>query len=185
MFFLFILVVASAAANLLLRISSLHVSIKMHDSLLSKIIRAPLDFFESTPIGRILSRFSGDIETVDKVLVQCLSDFVWCLFEVFSIILTISITSPEFLLVIWPIGLMYYLLQRYYITTGRQIKRLESISKSPIFSQIGETLQGVAVIRAFNAQERYKICLILPVHFTVPKVKANSVTSHIASIVNY
>ena len=79
--------------------------------------------------------------------------WISCFFAVFSTFLVISYTTPIFL---GPIAIImggYYFVQRVYVATSRQLKRLESVSKSPIYSHFGETLNGVATIRAFNLQE--------------------------------
>lgn len=67
----------------------------------------------------------------------------------------ISYTTPIFMAVVLPIGLLYYFIQRFYVATSRQLKRLESVSRSPIYSHFGETITGVQAIRAFGEQDRF------------------------------
>lgn len=69
--------------------------------------------------------------------------------------MVISYTSPIFVSVVLPIGVLYYFIQRFYVATSRQLKRLESVSRSPIYSHFGETVTGVSAIRAFGQQERF------------------------------
>ncbi|XP_018568571.1 multidrug resistance-associated protein 1 isoform X2 [Anoplophora glabripennis] len=127
----------------------------LHQLLTSGVFRSPMTFFDTTPLGRILSRFSKDIEVVDNSLPWYVSDGVYCFFEVIGTIAVISYTTPLFMLVIVPIGLLYYFIQRFYVATSRQLKRLESVSRSPIYSHFGETVTGVQAIRAYGQQERF------------------------------
>lgn len=69
-------------------------------------------------------------------------------------LVVISIATPIFMAAILPIGLLYYFTQRFYVATSRQLKRLESVSRSPIYSHFGETIQGAQTIRAYNVQKR-------------------------------
>lgn len=74
--------------------------------------------------------------------------------KVVATLVVISISTPIFMTVILPIGLLYYFVQRFYVATSRQLKRLESVSRSPIYSHFGETLTGAPTIRAYNVQNR-------------------------------
>lgn len=69
-------------------------------------------------------------------------------------LVVISIATPIFAAVIVPIGLVYYFVQRFYVATSRQLKRLESVSRSPIYSHFGETVTGATTIRAYQVQDR-------------------------------
>ena len=100
-------------------------------------------------------RFSADIDTVDQTIPFELTDFSYCFFEVLGVIAVISYSTPLFLTVFLPIFAVYFVVQRYYIATSRQLKRLESIKKSPIFSHFTESVSGAATIRAFEQQSRF------------------------------
>lgn len=71
-----------------------------------------------------------------------------------SILIVISLSTYEFVAVIIPIGFVYYFVQRFYVATSRQLQRLESASRSPIYSYFGESIQGASIIRAYNVQQR-------------------------------
>ncbi|KAJ2942611.1 hypothetical protein O0L34_g11142 [Tuta absoluta] len=127
----------------------------LHEQLLGSVLKTPLQFFEKTPIGRILSRFSKDIDVLDTLLPQQSADVIYCLFEVLGTLFVISLSTPIFMAVILPIGVVYYLIQRFYVATSRQLKRLESVSRSPIYSHFGESITGASTIRAYGVTQRF------------------------------
>ncbi|XP_040163166.1 multidrug resistance-associated protein 1 isoform X8 [Anopheles arabiensis] len=128
---------------------------RMHATLLQAVLRLPLAFFDITPTGRILGRFSKDIDVMDNELPDTVLSISYCFYEVVATLVVISISTPIFAAVIVPIGILYYAVQRFYVATSRQLKRLESVSRSPIYSHFGETIQGVQTIRAYSVQDRF------------------------------
>ncbi|XP_044597667.1 multidrug resistance-associated protein 1 isoform X7 [Cotesia glomerata] len=128
---------------------------QMHLVMLRGMMRASLTFFDTTPTGRIISRFAKDVDVLDTSLPQQISDCVYCSFEVIATLVVISYSTPIFIAIIVPIGVLYYFIQRFYVATSRQLKRLESVSRSPIYSHFGESITGAQTIRAFNVQERF------------------------------
>ncbi|XP_048522370.1 multidrug resistance-associated protein 1 isoform X1 [Dendroctonus ponderosae] len=127
----------------------------LHKHLLNNVLRLPIMFFDTTPTGRILSRFSKDVEVVDDTLPWYINDGMYCIFEVLGTLAVTSYTTPPFTIIIAPIGILYYFIQRFYVATSRQLKRLESVSRSPIYSHFGETVSGVQAIRAYGQQARF------------------------------
>lgn len=109
-------------------------------------------FFDTTPVGRILNRFSRDIETIDNVLPNLIRSFLTFLFNVVSTIGIISYSTPIFLVVVVPLIILYFLIQRFYIPTSRQLKRVEATTRSPIYVHLSETITGLNTIRAFGKQ---------------------------------
>merc|ERR1719350_1017727 len=128
---------------------------KIHEALLLKTMHAPLSFFETTPIGRILNRFTSDLDVIDMKIPQQLRAFLSCIAMIGGTFFVVTVVTPYFLIPLGPILVVYFFLQIYFTRTRRQVKRLESIAKSPIFSHFTETIQGATTIRAFDQQDRF------------------------------
>ena len=128
---------------------------KIHAALLTKTMHAPLSFFETTPIGRILNRFTSDLDVIDGKIPMQLRSFLSCIAMIIGTFTVVTIITPYFLIPLVPILIIYAFLQIYFTRTRRQVKRLESIAKSPIFSHFTETIQGATTIRAFNQKQRF------------------------------
>lgn len=128
---------------------------KLHHDMLISVVRAPMSFFETTPLGRIINRFSNDINKVDQVLGRTFVQFFSNTIKVLFTLIVISWSTPPFILFILPLLFLYVYYQRYYLRTSRELKRLDSVSRSPIFAHFQETLGGVSTIRAYNQQSRF------------------------------
>lgn len=101
-----------------------------------------MSFFDTTPSGRVINRMSKDIDMIDNVIPMSLRSFLTTFFNIFQVLAVIVLATPFFLLVVIPLAVVYWLVQRFYIPTSRQLKRLESTSRSPVFSHFSESLQG-------------------------------------------
>ncbi|KAK9886055.1 hypothetical protein WA026_014838 [Henosepilachna vigintioctopunctata] len=130
-------------------------SVLIHSQLLNNILHQSMIFFDTTPIGRILSRFSADISTVDLGIPFSVEMIIRDTFKVLGTLFVICYSSPPFIFVVLVCGVLYYIIQRFYIQSSRQLRRLESVSRSPIYSHFSETIAGVSSIRAYNQQERF------------------------------
>lgn len=124
----------------------------LHSNMFYNIIRASMLFFHTNPSGRIINRFSKDIGQVDKYLPFSLYDVLDNLF--FMLVVLAMTFSVNYYLIIpsFIIGIILYTLKTVYIKTSRSIKRLEGITRSPVFSHLSATLNGLSTIRAFRAQ---------------------------------
>lgn len=130
-------------------------SVAFHRDLLYRVLHSPMSFFDTTPSGRILNRFSKDLDTLDTLIPTDFRQWLLCFLNVVGTFIIISVQTPMFMLILVPIGCIYMFIQRIYVSTSRQIRRLESITRSPIYSHFSETLSGVDTIRAFNAHDRF------------------------------
>lgn len=136
--------------------ASLQASRLLFIKLLQRLTRAPARFFDVTPIGRILNRFTTDINTIDGALQNaarnCLSGFLNFLAS-FTVILAVVPTFAPFAVIIaW----LYIRIAPSYIRASRDLRRLESISLSPAFAGFDELLRGIIHIRAFGMETRYQ-----------------------------
>uniref|UniRef100_A0A2R9BIW1 ABC-type glutathione-S-conjugate transporter n=1 Tax=Pan paniscus TaxID=9597 RepID=A0A2R9BIW1_PANPA len=129
----------------------------LHQALLHNKIRSPQSFFDTTPSGRILNRFSKDIYVIDEVLAPVILMLLNSFFNAISTLVVIVASTPLFTVVILPLAVLYTLVQRFYAATSRQLKRLESVSRSPIYSHFSETVTGASVIRAYNRSRDFEI----------------------------
>ena len=128
----------------------------MHEIMLASVLRAPMQFFETTPIGRILNRFSNDIYKIDETLFRVFSMFFGSSIRVMFTIFVIIYSTWQFVFFVVPMFFIYRYYQRYYLYTSRELKRLESVSKSPIFAHFQETLTGVSIIKAYDQVDRFE-----------------------------
>lgn len=127
----------------------------LHKRLLSNVMRLGMSFFDTTPLGRILNRFSTDINVIDNVLPMTIQFWVMMAFNVLAILAVISYSTPWFLVVVLPIGIIYFLIQMFFVATSRQLKRIESITLSPIYNHFSETITGQSSIRAYGEINRF------------------------------
>eukprot|EP00548_Thalassiothrix_antarctica_P012304 CAMPEP_0194159732 /NCGR_PEP_ID=MMETSP0152-20130528/78003_1 /TAXON_ID=1049557 /ORGANISM="Thalassiothrix antarctica, Strain L6-D1" /LENGTH=1449 /DNA_ID=CAMNT_0038869347 /DNA_START=172 /DNA_END=4521 /DNA_ORIENTATION=- len=128
---------------------------KLHDSLLSSILRAPMSFFDTTPTGRILSRFSKDLYSIDLELTDCIDFVISCTLTVLTSLVTIVFVTPLFGIAIIPLLWIYIRALNYFRNVSRETKRLDSISRSPVFAHFSETLGGLGTIRAYDQASRF------------------------------
>ena len=211
--------------SLIIAVAALIGAKALHNRMLDSILHAPMAFFDTTPLGRILNRFSKDVQTIDEIIPQTLASFLNTLFTVVSTALVIIVATPMFTIVIIPLVIIYFVIQvywfcclgnafdvclpssllsflfpsslpplpssllpsflfpssllptfllplpsslpssllpplfsppqRYYVSTSRQLQRIESVSRSPIYSHFQESVQGATSIRAYRLQGRF------------------------------
>uniref|UniRef100_A0A4W5LDT2 ATP-binding cassette, sub-family C (CFTR/MRP), member 3 n=1 Tax=Hucho hucho TaxID=62062 RepID=A0A4W5LDT2_9TELE len=128
---------------------------KLHYALLDNKFHTPQSFFDTTPIGRVINRFSKDIYVIDEALPSTVLMFLGTFFSSLSTMIVIVASTPIFAVVIAPLAFIYIFVQRFYVATSRQLKRLESVSRSPIYSHFSETVTGSSVIRAYGRHNAF------------------------------
>nr|KAJ3421673.1 hypothetical protein HK105_002724 [Polyrhizophydium stewartii] len=127
----------------------------LHEAALSNVFRAPVGFFDTTPLGRIINRFSKDQDGIDTTLIDAFRMFLETLSLSLASFALIIYATPLFAIPFVPVLAMYYVVQMVYRKSSREIKRLDSITRSPLFAHIGETLNGTATVRAYREQDRF------------------------------
>ncbi|KAK6333028.1 hypothetical protein TWF718_010852 [Orbilia javanica] len=136
-------------------LGSYRASINLFNNMTHTVLRAPTRWFDTTPVGRILNRFSADFTKIDSNLAGHIAFFGYSLLSLVGIVIAAAFITPIMLVcavILFGIGLALAL---YYLQTAREIKRIESVNKSPIFELFGSVLLGVGTIRAFGEGEAY------------------------------
>ncbi|OCT92610.1 hypothetical protein XELAEV_18015666mg [Xenopus laevis] len=128
----------------------------LHNHMFQSLLKAPVLFFDRNPIGRILNRFSKDIGHLDDLLPFTFLDFMQVLLQILGVIAVAVSVIPWILIPLLPLVIVFYFLRRYFLDTSRDIKRLESTTRSPVFSHLSSSLQGLWTIRAFRAEKRFQ-----------------------------
>ncbi|XP_075781109.1 ATP-binding cassette sub-family C member 10 isoform X2 [Pelodiscus sinensis] len=128
----------------------------IHSRLLQRVMKAMVTFFDVTPTGRILNRFSSDLYCVDDSLPFILNIFLANVFGLLGMLVMITYGLPWIGLILLPLAALYFSIQRYYRRTSRELKRLYSLTLSPIYTHFSETLTGLSTIRATRATERFE-----------------------------
>ncbi|KAI9013950.1 P-loop containing nucleoside triphosphate hydrolase protein [Phycomyces nitens] len=147
--------VVSSLRTYILYQGSLSASRNIHSQLLDRILRAKVRFFDTTPMGRIVNRFSSDLATIDQEVGPSLSYLLFAVAATLCVVILVSCITPAFLIPGTVITILFWLIGSYYLKTSRDLKRLNSVSRSPIYVQFGEAVNGVATIRAFGGQNRF------------------------------
>ncbi|GAA5820282.1 hypothetical protein JCM11251_005555 [Rhodosporidiobolus azoricus] len=156
---------------------SFRASRRLFTDSLRRVVYAPFRYFDVTPTGRVLNRFSQDFATIDGSLVDSFR-ITFTHFSSFIVnVVVIVLVSPRFIapavVIIWA----YVHYARMFVRTSRDLRRLESNARSPIFSKFGEMLQGIVTCRAFGAERRF----LAGLYDSVDKMQAVSYSSAMAN----
>uniref|UniRef100_A0A8C2DJM9 ABC-type glutathione-S-conjugate transporter n=1 Tax=Cyprinus carpio TaxID=7962 RepID=A0A8C2DJM9_CYPCA len=127
----------------------------LHLDLVNNVLHSPMSFFESTPSGNLLNRFSKEIDSIDCMIPDGLKMMLGYVFKLLEVCIIVLMATPFAGVVILPLTMLYAFIQSFYVATSCQLRRLESVSRSPIYTHFNETVQGASVIRAFGEQSRF------------------------------
>lgn len=116
--------------------------------------QAPITFFDSTPMGRVLNRFSSDVACVDDSLPFILNILLANAAGLLGLLAVLGAGLPWLLLLLPPLSIIYYRVQRHYRASSRELRRLGSLTLSPLYTHLADTLAGLPVLRACGATDR-------------------------------
>ncbi|KAF9962914.1 Canalicular multispecific organic anion transporter 2 [Modicella reniformis] len=136
-------------------LAAVRASTRLHEQLLTKMLRLPMSFFDTTPLGRIVNRFSSDMYAVDELTPWNFINVFLYGASVLGTVIVIAATTPIFLALVPFLIVAYIAIQRYYLHTSRMLKRIDSVLRSPIYQHFSETLSGATTIRALEANQRF------------------------------
>uniref|UniRef100_A0A8B9HQL6 ATP-binding cassette, sub-family C (CFTR/MRP), member 12 n=1 Tax=Astyanax mexicanus TaxID=7994 RepID=A0A8B9HQL6_ASTMX len=147
------MLVMSAAKGFAFTKVTLHASSKLHDTMFNRILASPMSFFDTTPTGRMVNRFSKDQDEIDAVLPFNMENFLqFCLMVTYTV-LTICVVFPYLLILVYLIIMPCF--SYYYTRSIREMKRMENVSRSPWISLTTSTIQGLTTIHAYDKRQQY------------------------------
>ncbi|KAG0022326.1 hypothetical protein BGZ80_000525 [Entomortierella chlamydospora] len=136
-------------------VAAIRASKYLHQSMMTRIMRLPAAFFDTTPVGRIINRVSSDMASIDDRVAWKLFETTRRAISVIASLAVVAFTAPIFLLASPFIFYAYHIIQKYYLHASRSCKRAFQVTRSPIFQHFQETLGGVSTIRAMGLQDRF------------------------------
>lgn len=148
-------VLVSFVRDLMTFSGALKASARIFDNLLDSILHARLMFFDKVPFGQITNRFSRDVEAVDQEVAPHSTSTFYTFCSLATVIILISAMIPVFLPIAAIICFAYYIITVIYINSARDLKRIESVQRSPLYQHFGEALAGYISVRAYGHVERY------------------------------
>ena len=135
--------------------ASLKSSQILHQRMMSTILKAPLLFFDTNPVGRILNRFSRDIGVLDEVLPGNFLNAVQIIAFTIGVVVLDSVLNPWIVFGAIPLMAAFILIGRYFLKTSNELQRLEALSRSSVLAHLSDTLEGLVTIRSYNKKHDF------------------------------
>ncbi|WVR09322.1 hypothetical protein IAU60_006387 [Kwoniella sp. DSM 27419] len=136
-------------------LGALTASQSLYGKLVKRILGAKMRFFDSTPSGRIMNRLSKDMSSIDQEAGEILMYFANSCLSAGAILVVVTVSTPAFFFALLGIVAAYWALGSLYVTTNREIKRIDSVTRSPIFISFSEVLVGMSTIRSYGDSARF------------------------------
>ncbi|KAI9184010.1 hypothetical protein H9P43_003063 [Blastocladiella emersonii ATCC 22665] len=147
--------VLAVGSNVAFVFAGVQASRRMHQAALYRLAYAPLALFESTPLGRMLARLSKDVDVADNSLLDSFRIVLRSLAALLSIFAVMIAGTPAVAIVLVVLLVIFYFVQRFFRATSRELKRLEAVTRSPLYAEISEAIAGISTIRAFGDEPRF------------------------------
>ena len=144
---------SALARSFLFYNTTLNSSQALHQRMLTAVLKAPVLFFDTNPVGRVLNRFSTDMAFLDEMLPEAFLDAGQLVLFSFSAVILPAILNPWVLLVVIPLFGVFLFIGKYYLSTARELKRLEALNRSPVFSHFADTVEGLVTIRSYKRND--------------------------------
>ncbi|KAG9342260.1 hypothetical protein JZ751_016762 [Albula glossodonta] len=142
--------------SLTVELMGLSAATSLHHNLLNKIIHAPIRFFDVTPLGQILNRFSADTNIIDQHIPPTLESLTRSTLLCLSAIGVIAFVTPTFLIALVPLIVAFYFIQKYFRVASKDLQDLDDSTQLPLLCHFSETAEGLTTIRAFRHEARFK-----------------------------
>ena len=133
-----------------------YASKSLHRKAITSTMHAPMTFFETTPLGRIMNRFAKDIDTIDDAISESLRLSLMTFTNILGSFVLIAVIIPWFLIAVTTVTIVYYAFVLYYRASARELKRLDAILRSSLYAHFSESLVGLATIRAYGETDRFR-----------------------------
>ncbi|KAF9042985.1 multidrug resistance-associated ABC transporter [Panaeolus papilionaceus] len=134
--------------------ASLVASLNLFKAALNGVLKSPTAFFDTTPMGRILSRLSKDQDTLDAELVMTIFPALNSFSSVIGTVALVFYTFPYLGIIFLPMAILYYIISVFYRHSSVETKRMDSLLRSVLYGSFSEALTGLATIRAYREQDR-------------------------------
>ncbi|KAF2905534.1 hypothetical protein ILUMI_00648 [Ignelater luminosus] len=136
--------------------TAMNASRNLHNKMFISLLHAPMRFFDINPSGRILNRFSRDIGMIDEILPRIILDALQIFLVMIGILIMVFITNVYMIAIALVLSIVFYKMRGWYVTIARDIRHLEGITRSPVFSHVNATLNGISTIRASSIEPTLK-----------------------------
>ncbi|KAJ5928698.1 ABC transporter integral membrane type 1 [Penicillium verhagenii] len=123
---------------------------------MTRVLRAPMSFFDTTPLGRITNRFSKDVAVMDNELSDAIRMYALTMTMIISVMVLIIVFFYYFVIALVPMVILFLLASNYYRASAREMKRHEAVLRSSVYARFGEAITGVACIRAYGVEKQFE-----------------------------